>query len=59
MAWSPESVPPMWEQSRSPLLDNEIVKDHLYSVNVHKSMESGGIYYRVLVELRMFWHDPS
>lgn len=32
-------------------LDTKIVRDDLYEVNVHKSVEFGGIHHKVLVEL--------
>lgn len=37
--------------SHIPFLDTKSVRDHLYQVNGHKSMESGGIRHRALMEL--------
>lgn len=37
--------------SHIPFLDIKIVRDRLYQVNVHKSMEFGGIHHKVQIEL--------
>lgn len=49
--WSPELEDHRCGNSDFPFLDNEIVRDQLYQLNVHNSIRPDGILPRVLKEI--------